>query len=188
MNNAERFIQHLDRVTGRSEEIIRKVESSDPELPPVFVFIYKNWPEAGFITGFTFGLSATNHPDWKFGKPELMISVESADEAWPCAIGALAENHRGKWPFCYGNTINFHAKISEESGLDAFLVFAPPFLEKEQPTLKMMDFTCHIVGLYPMFSSELPLYEELGLRRFWGLPEWNPFNVHREPLRQTRQR
>lgn len=183
MNNAELFIQHLDRVTGRSEDSIAQVKSSDPALPHVAVFIYKGWPETGFITGFTLGLSAASHADWKLGRPELMISVESTDDAWPLAVGYMAERLRGKCPFCYGNTINFREKISEESDLDAFLIFAPPFLEKDQMAVKLKDFTCNISGMYPLFSSELSLYEELGLEQFWHLPNWDPLDVHRKPLK-----
>jgi len=29
----------------------------------------------------------------------------------------------------------------------------------------------------------LSLYHELGLEQFWHLPDWEPFNVHRKPLR-----
>jgi len=183
MNNAECFVQHLDRLTGRSEDVIRKIESSDRSLPDVAVFVYQNWPEEGFITGFTLGLSAAKHPDWKLGRPELMIAVESNDEAWAFAIGYMAERLRGKCPFCYGNTINFHAKVSEESELDAFLIFAPPFLDKEQMAVPLKDFRCNIVGMYPMYSSEFGLYEELGLERFWKLPDWDPLNVKRKPMK-----
>lgn len=183
MNNTELFIQHLDRLIGRSEDGIRRVDSSDSKLPSVFIFVYKGWPQEGYITGFTFGLSVVDHPEWKFGKPELMIAVESADEAWPLAIGCLAEGLRGKCPFCYGNTINFNAKVSVESDLDAFLIFAPPFLKKAQMAVRLRDYTCNIAGMYPMFSSELSLYHELGLEQFWHLPEWDPLNVQRKPLR-----
>lgn len=182
MNNAECFLQHLERVTGRTEDVIRKIESSDKSLPDVFVFVYRNWPDAGLLTGFTLGLSAVVHPDWKLGRPELMISVESRDEAWTFAIGYMAERLRGKCPFCYGNTINFHANVSKESKLDAFLIFAPPFLTKEQMTVQFQDFRCNIAGMYPMFSSEFARYEELGLERFWELPSWDPFNVKRKPI------
>ena len=183
MNNAERFINHLDQVTGRSESAIRQVPPSHPELPSITVFIYKDWPEPGFITGFTFGLHLADHPDWKLGRPELMISVESSDEAWPLAVAYMAERLRGRCPFCYGNTINFHDKISTESDLDAFLIFAPPFLKKDQMAVELNGFTCNIAGMYPLYSSELPLYEELGLERFWHHPEWDPLNVHRLPMR-----
>jgi hypothetical protein len=181
-NNAQLFIQHLDRITGRSEDVIRKVESSRPDVPHVFVFIHKNWPEPGLITGFTFGFSALPHPDWKLGRPELMTVVESLDESWPIAIGYMAEQLRGRCPFCYGHTINFRAKVSKESDLDAFLVFAPLFLKKEQMSVKLGDYTCHIAGMYPLFSSEMALYNEIGLERFWHLSGWDPLNVHRRPL------
>ena len=183
MNNAELFMHHLDWVTGRSKDVIRQVKSSDPNLPSVAVFVYRDWPEAGFITGFTFGLSAGEHPDWKFGKPELMISVESADESWAFAVGYMAESLRGNCPFCYGSKINFRAKISEESELDAFLVFAPPFLKNDQKAVKLSSYACNIAGMYPMFSSEFSLYDELGLEKFWHLRGWDPLNVRRQPLR-----
>jgi hypothetical protein len=183
MNNAERFIEHLHRLTGRPERTVRRVDSSRPGLRPVFVFVYDNWPEDGFSTGFTFGLSDADHPDWKLGKPEVMISVASHDESWAFAAACVAERLRGRCPFCYGDTIRFGSAISEESELDAFLVFAPPFLEKSQSCVELGDFTCNIVGLYPIFSSEIALYEEIGLKEFWHLPGWDPFDVHRRPER-----
>jgi hypothetical protein len=183
-NNADIFIQHLSLITGRSEDVIRKVDSSAPKLPPVCVLTYKNWPEPGYITGFTFGLSTVEHPDWKYGKPELMISVQSLDEQWPLAIGYMAETLRGKCPFSYGNTINFHQQISDETKLNAFLVFGPPFLNKEQSSVKLDNFMCHIAGMYPMYSSEISLYEEIGLKDFWHLPDWDPFDIHRKPLKK----
>ena len=182
MNNAELFVRHMDSITGRSEDIIQKIESTHSGLPSVAVFVYKNWPEPGFITGFTFGLSTANHPDWKFGRPELMISMESLDEAWPLAMGYMAESLRGKCPFCYGNTINFNAPISEEADLDAFLIFAPPYLTREQMAVPLGDFTCNIAGMYPLFRSEVALYEKLGLKQFWDLPDWDPLNPYRKPM------
>lgn len=185
-SQAEVFTEHLDRITGRRESSIHAVESSDPKLRGVYVFEYLDWPEAGFITGFTLGLSEATHPEWKFGKPELMISVESRDRVWPFAIGCLAEGLRGKCPFCYGDAINFHAKISEEAELDAFLIFAPPFLSKEQMSFKLGDFTCNIAGAYPMFTSEFDLYYEIGLEAFWSLSNWDPLNIHRKPVSDSK--
>lgn len=182
MNIAERYLEHLDRITGRSESVIRRIESSASHLPPVWVFVYQDWPQKGFISAFTLGLSSVDHADWKLGKPELMISVESTDEAWCFALGYIAERLRGQCPFCYGQTINFHAEISDDSKMDAFLIFAPPFLKKSQFSLDLGEFTCNIAGMYPMYSSEFLIYEQLGLEKFWHHPKWDPFNVTREPL------
>ncbi len=181
-SNAELFINHLDRLTGNTEPIIRRIDSSDAALRPVFVFTYENWPEEGFITGFTFGLSEANHPEWRLGRPELMISVESLDESWCLAIGHIAQQLRGKCPFCYGETINFRAQISEESELDAFLIFGPPHLTKDNKSIELNGFTCHIAGMWPMYSEEIGLYNEIGLEKFWHLDGWDPMNVSRPRL------
>ncbi len=186
MNNSELFLGHLNHVVGRPEDKILEVDSSDPAMSPVYVFVYRNWPEPGLFTGFTLGLSAANHPDWILGKSELMICIESDDEAWMYAIGYMAEKLRGKHPFSYGNTINFGGCVSDESALDAFLIFAPPFLTKDQMAVKLMNCTCYITGMYPLYASELPLYEELGLKKFWHLPGWDLFDVYRNPLTPPR--
>ena len=111
-----------------------------------------------------------------------MISARSSDESWSLAVGYAAERLRGTCSFCYGDTINFHALVSEVSALDAFLIFAPPFLAKEDMVVELPSFTCHIAGAYPIFSSELPLYQQIGLERFWNLPGWDPLDVQRRPL------
>ena len=182
MTDAEIFLDHLVSITGRQEDAIREVRSHHPGMPPVAVFVYEHWPVSGFITAFTFGLSLASHPDWKFGRPELMISMESLDPSWPFAIGYLASTLRGDCPFSYGNTVNLRSKMSEGSDMDAVLIFAPPHLTREQKAVKMNAFTCHIAGVYPMYSSELPLYEEIGLESFWHHPGWDPLNERRPRL------
>jgi hypothetical protein len=186
-NIAQKFIAHLDLITGRDETVIRKIDSTHEGLPSVHVFIYKEWPEQDLITGFTFGLSSAKHYNWKFGRPELMISVESKDEAWPLSVGFMAERLRGNCPFCYGNTINFKEKISQESELDAFLIFGPPFLKKELQSVNLEEFTCNITGMYPIFSQEIELYNDIGLEKFWHMDEWNPFNPKRKPIKKIAQ-
>jgi hypothetical protein len=149
----------------------------------VFVFVYKDWPRPGLLTGFTLGLSEAEHPEWTGIKPELMISVESTDEAWGYAAAYVAEQLRGQCAFGLGETVNFRSCISEESEMDPFLVFSPACLSAEQQCIPMGDQSIHISGLYPMYNSELPLYHEIGLERWSRLEGWDPFDVHRARLR-----
>jgi hypothetical protein len=181
-NNAELFMTHLDAITGGIEPAITKIDSTHEGMRPVYVFTYRNWPQPDFITGFTFGLSESTHPDWKYGRPELMISVESLDHSWCEAIGYMAERLRGDCPFCYGLAINFCAEISDHSQMDAFLIFGPPHLDKSMQSVTLNDYTCNIAGMWPMYSTEIEIYNELGLEKFWHHDDWDPMNVNRPPI------
>jgi hypothetical protein len=179
MTDAELYLRHLQNITGRAEDAILMAPSADPSLPGVSAIVYENWPEPGFIAGFTFGLSLANHPAWRHGRPELMVAMESGDKSWAFAAAFTAARFRGDCPFSYGNTINFRDRMSEESELDAYLVFAPPYLNPEQRRLELTDYTCFIAGLYPMYSSEFELYQRIGLEQFWHHPAWDPMNPRR---------
>lgn len=179
MSSAESYLRHLERITSREEDGVLQAPSTSDSLPGVGVFVYENWPRPGFITGFTFGLSIATHPDWRAGRPELMIMMESDDKSWPFAAASAAARFRGDCPFSYGNTINFRQPVAEESALDAFLVFAPPHLDREQMQVELEGYTCFIAGLYPMYGSELDLYQRIGLEAFWHHPGWDPFNPKR---------
>lgn len=54
-------------------------------------------------------------PEWRLEKPELCISVRSQDPRWGYAVGHLAAQRSGECPFCYGDTLNFNERISEEA-------------------------------------------------------------------------
>ena len=155
-----------------------------PKLPGVTSFVYKNIPEEGMITGLTYGLSLVNHQDWKYGRPELMISVESNDIAWGQVVGYLANKLRGDCPFSYGNTINFREKVSDDSEMDAFLIFAPSILDKEDflNTNIGADYKINLKGVYPIYSSEIQLISEWGLEKFWHHPDFDMYNVKRKPI------
>ena len=157
--------------------------SEDAQLPDVAVLVYENWPHPGFIKGFTYGLSLVNHPDWKRGRCEVMISMESLLHSWPFAIGTIVSRLRGRCPFSYGNTIKYGDSISAESHMDAFLIFAPPHLDKDQKIVRMTDYDCFIAGAYPLYDSELELYQRIDLEAFWHHPGWDPLNPRREAMR-----
>jgi hypothetical protein len=63
--------------------------------------------------------------------------------------------------------------------MDAFLVFAPPHLSRDQKLVKMNSYDCFIAGVYPLYSTELAFYERIGMEAFWHLPGWDPMNVRR---------
>ena len=179
---AERFLAHLDRVSGGMEPRLTRIASTSPELGGVTVISYDGVPEPGMLTAFTYGLSLAQHPDWRLGKPELAISVRSLDFAWVHAVGGLAETLRGECAFAYGDTIDAREPVAPDSALDAFVVFAPAVLGSgDYLGIDVGDgLPVNIQGVYPIHRSELAYMREHGLEAFWNT-DWDPYDVRRPP-------
>ncbi|UII26704.1 suppressor of fused domain protein [Fulvivirga maritima] len=136
------------------------------------------------ITGATYGLSFSDHPTWMYGKPELMITVQSDSIEWARAAANMAFQLRGSCPFAYGNTIRYGKPIAEDSEMDAFFIFAPSILNKED-YLHIdlgLDYKICTAGLYPIYSSEIELINTWGLKDFWHHPEFDIYNIKRKPI------
>ena len=180
MTPIEKYLDHLDNIFQVEPQFFRE-KSLDDRFPGVTNIVYPDIPEKGMTTVLTYGLSLVKHDDWKFGRPELCISVESKEDAWGQVAGYLANQLRGKFPFCYGQTIDFKEKISKDSEMDAFLIFAPSILDKGD-FLDIdigADYKINIAGLYPIYSSEFKKIDELGLEGFWKHPNFDLYNVSR---------
>jgi len=178
--NHELFFDHLDRIFGEPS-VIHRSEPIDG-LPPVAVFVYKNIPEPGMITGVTYGLSLYPHPAWKLARPEMVVSVDSLDTAWPCAAGVFAADYRGKSRFCFGDVFTTDGPLAPDTKMDAFLIFALSILPQELQTVQMDHYKVHLSQFYPIYRSELPLYEKLGLERFFKHPQFDIYDVGRKPI------
>ncbi len=178
---AERFLAHLDDLSGGVEPEFWPVESTVPGHHGVTAIGYRDMPEDGILLGFTYGLSLNRQEVWRHGRPELSISVRSDDPAWVLAIAYLAEQLRHDCPFSYGDTINFGEPISAESGLDGFVVFGPLALDPADARIDVGDDLPVIVaGMYPTYAVERQFIAEQGLDAFWRLG-WDPYDVTRPP-------
>ena len=180
---AERFLAHLYEIFQVEPEFF-PMEQGDSSLPAVTALVYRDVPEPGFMTGITYGLSLGAHPDWKLGRPELCITVESGEPAWATVAAFVANGLRGECPFTYGSTINFHEKIHEQSEMSAFFVFAPSILERDQyADIEIgAPYKINIAGLYPIYESEIEQIAQMGLKDFWHHDSFDPFDVRRKPV------
>lgn len=179
----ELFLKHLDGIF-QQEPIFYSGGKSKNAQPKVSVMIYNNVPKEGFVTGITYGLSLFEHPDWKLGRPELCISVKSTDDNWARVAGYIANQLGGDCPFSYGQVVNFGQQIAEDSDMDAFFIFAPSTLSKED-CLGIdvgTNYKVNIVGLYPMYSDELDTFGVIGLERFWHHPNFDNYAVNRDRI------
>lgn len=177
----ERFLAHLDALSGGVEPEFWPVEPTKPGLKGVTVISYRGLPEAGMFLGFTYGLSLADHDLWQHGKPELCICVQSDDPLWVLAVATLAEHLRGTCPFQYGDTLNFGEPIASGSAMDGFVAFAPAVVERDDARIEVGDHhPVNLVGLYPTYLSERHFIRQHGLKAFWQL-EWDPYDVTRPP-------
>jgi hypothetical protein len=179
-SNAELFVEHLQSVFGEEDAVH---QASAPEGgPPVSVFVYKNIPEKGMITGVTYGLSLYPFPAWKFSRPEMIVAVESLDLAWPCAAASFAAVFRGKKTFQYGDIFTTDCALAPDTEMDGFLVFAPSILSDEEVSLQLNDYKIHFSQFYPIYQKELPVYEKIGLESFWKHKGFDMYDVSRRPI------
>ncbi|MFE1774228.1 suppressor of fused domain protein [Streptomyces sp. NPDC059008] len=186
-SRVEKYLAHLDHLSGGVEPLFFPVESTKPGLPGVTTVVYQGMPE-DLLTALTYGLSLAEHPEWRDGTPELCLSVRSTETAWAHAAGFLAEGLRGSCPFSYGNIIDFGEPVAAESDMTAFCVFAPSVLDREDyvgidvgPRGHEGHDTINIQGLYPIHEAERQFVTEHGLEAFWRL-EWDPYDVRRAPV------
>ncbi len=178
---AERFLAHLDHLSGGVEPTLWPVPSDEPGRPGVTAIGYRDLPERGLLLGFTYGLSLGRQEVWQRGRPELSICVRSDDVSWVLAVAHLAERLRDDCPFSYGNAFGFGEPISDESTMDGFVVFAPLVLEAADARIDVgADLPVNVVGVYPTYASERALVAERGLEAFWQL-DWDPYDVTRPP-------
>lgn len=181
-SRVERYLAHLDALSGGVEPQFWPVGSDDPALARVVAISYRNLPDAGLLTGLTYGLSLAAHEDWVLGRPELSICVRSEDPSWALAAAFVANRLRGRCAFSYGELIDFGEPVSPESAMDGFVVFAPLVLDREAATVDVGDdLPVHIAGLYPVHASERAYIAAQGLEAFWRL-DWDPYDVTRRPV------
>jgi hypothetical protein len=179
--DAEVFLEKLRALFGK-ESSVKRIEPTRPDQPPLALFIYRNIPEPGWMTAVTYGLSLTSHPAWTQGSPELTITLETDDEVWALAIAYFAARFGGELDFSVGSIFTLDEPISPESGMSAFLAFAPSSVTKADATLKLPSKTVHLVGMYPLYAGEVDLIARGGLKPFWHHPKYDVFSVCRPDL------
>jgi hypothetical protein len=178
-SRVDRYLAHLDALSGGVEPEFKIWESTKPGLPAVTSIVYRGLPE-GLLTGLTYGLSLAEHDEWRLSKPELCISVRSDDPSWAIVAGNVAQTLRGSCPFCYGDTINFGERISPESAMTAIVVAPPAVLAPGDYTDIDVgdDRPVSIAGLYPIHDVERQYIREHGLDPFIRLG-WDCYDVTR---------
>jgi hypothetical protein len=165
----EQYQALLDDLTGTNCRRVYTI-TDHSDTPRVLAIAYTDVPEAGYSTGFTFGLSSANRPEWLNSKPELMISVRSRDHAWTICMGEIVRNYRYENSFSYGTILHFRQRVVDTCPMTSFLLFACTMLDAEQQRIRLEDRLVNISQLYPIYEDEAALILEIGVEKFfWEL-------------------
>lgn len=180
-SNAKLFLDHLRGIFG-DEDAIHQADAKDGGCS-VSVFVYKDVPDTGMITGVTYGLSLCPHPDWKVSRPEMIVSVQSHDLAWPLAAAVIAATFRGNKAFRYGDVFTTDSPLAPDTKMNGFLVFAQSILHGEEALVSLNDYDVHFSQFYPIHQEELTTYEQIGLEAFWNHESFDMYDVARKPIK-----
>lgn len=155
-------------------------------LPPVASFNYLNVPKNGYFTFITYGVSEYNNPAWQEGRPELMLTVQSQDTSWAKILPYIGANMIQEYDFSYGEIIHFGSKISPDSDMSSFFVFAPSILDADDyDNIHLPNRTINLVALYPIYKSEADVINYVGLEKFMHHPEYDMYDVNRPVIRKS---
>lgn len=149
-NAAEKLLNHFDRLAGSEPEYV-KVSDEGVE-PAFFSLIYRGFPTADALTGFTVGLSHFHPPGG--GHKELVISMIDSDDKWALACAFTAFQLRERCPFICGETINFHEQIASSSKMSAFLVIYPRNIPPSDTVVDLGVRQVELVELIPLYEEE----------------------------------
>ena len=173
------YLNRTDALFGAGEYF--KV-TSEAERPHVWVVTYRDVPDEGSLTALTYGLSSIDHPLWKVGRPEVLISVNSSNPDWALAAGFLVKRYRGSCPFSMGNVLRFGSSITAESQMSAFFVFASSLLSPDEGAISLPDRRVNVVQIYPIYEEEIGLIEQEGVPAFFGRDGVDFVDVQRRNL------
>jgi len=177
---AEIYIDSLTGLFGEPHAI--HVADAEGGGSQVSVLFWHDLPEEGFMTAVTYGLSERNHPDWKNGKCELILTLNTKDKDWGIAMAVFANSFGGKKSFTYSSVFTTDIPLSKESEMCGFFVFAPAILEPKNAVLQMPGYKIFLKGMYPIYECEVTVLNEIGLENFWHHDNFDMYNVNRKQI------
>ncbi len=163
--NSDIYFDNVDALAGATGNYF--LISPRGELPVVSVVSYKDVPEKGCITSFSYGLSSRSRPEWIHSRPEFIISVRSEDSAWGQCMGEIIYQLDSDGRVAYGTVINFKEQVCDESQMTSFLIFCPSLLLGDDAKMVLPDRIIHFSQLYPIYESEAEVIHRVGAEHFF---------------------
>jgi len=152
-SSLETFLRWLDAQAG-AEGVYEYVSEPVGDDQPVLSVRYMDCPDRGTLLGFTFGISSVANPAWGSLRPELAICVDSTDPRWAWALADIGDRVRTASVFLPGDTIEVGEAVSDESPMDAFVLWHQ-LISDEEAILALDGHEVVLVQALPVHRSEL---------------------------------
>lgn len=146
-------------------DLIRRMDGHEGQ-PPVHFFVYRNLPSPGKITYVTFGLCLGNHLEWRYAKPELVLTVDSDEEDWGVAAAYFVREFRGELPFHPGTLLTLDEAIAEDSTMTGFVVCGQTVFKGADASIVVGATRIQFIGLCPIYPGESALIQDEGHEAF----------------------
>ncbi len=169
------------RLEEKFGEVDHTLQIQSAGKPRISVFYFENLP-ANNLTAITCGLSNADMPDWKYARPELMVSLNTKDKSWGLAAGYFASAFYREKLFIYGSLFTMEERISPESNMTGFFEYIPSFLSAEEATFILSDRKIILAGMYPVYREELDLFNKIGVENFFRMKDFDMYDVTRKNL------
>jgi hypothetical protein len=177
------FLEFCERNFSAKVGSIHVLPSSKGGLPDISTFTWHNCPEPGLMTVVSYGLSLMRKKEWIKGRPELMLRLETKDEAWGFAVAAFIELFREEKTFQYQTILTTDEPVVSGTQMRGFFTFAPPLAGSEEMTFSSTEsLPIHLTGFYPIYLEERDLLPRIGLEAFWHHDSYDPISITRPNL------
>jgi hypothetical protein len=177
------FLKFCERNFGVDVDSIHVLPSSNKGLPDISTFIWHDTPEPGIMTVVSYGLSLMRKKEWIKGRPELMLRLETKDEAWGFAVAAFIHSFREEKTFRYQTILTTDEPLIPGTQMKGFFTFTPFLTKPEVMTFPSAEgLPIHLTGFYPIYFEERELLPRIGIEAFWHHESYDPCSISRPNL------
>ncbi|WP_338931291.1 hypothetical protein WEB32_11235 [Streptomyces netropsis] len=187
LDRLDRYRERLDALVGATS-VTCDIDPRARADGRVLAVSYLGTPAPGWVTGFSYGLSLSRHPDWGRAARELTITVRSEDVEWSRVPARMVAALRGMCPFRPRQVLG-HAEPYVEGSVMNSAVLGDPVIDGGSGLLDLSpsegysreNDLVEFVGVYPIHSSERDFVYSRGFNEFWSM-EWDRVDPGREPV------
>ena len=179
MTNLDSYLKSVDRIVSRNDaQYLRIYKGSNPGQ--ISTCRYEKWPQTGYTTIFSAGLSLFNNPAWKLSRPEIVLTVMSEDPQWASVLGQTITESLGKTNYEYGAMIKVPVAMPVGCLMDSICIYRCSVLDVGQEAINLPDYKVVLSQMYPIYKNEMGLISK-DIQKFFADEDMDWYDPMRSP-------